>query len=193
LGALGGYAVLDQAAILRTMATLWIVSDPIDEADVAVVLGGGIDVRPFEAAELYRKGLVKKVLISQVADDRAAKIGAAPGHTEVNRRVLLRQGVPAEAIETFGTDNATTRDEALALKDWIERHSIHSIIVPTESFSARRVRWTMHRILTGRNVRIEVPAFDPPQYSRATWWKSSGGPTSFVTEVIKYIYYRISY
>ena len=84
------------------MADLWIVSDKVTHADAAVVLGGGLEVRPFAAADLYRKGLVNKVLISQVEEDRVASIGVVPGHTEINRQVLLKLGVPADAIETFG-------------------------------------------------------------------------------------------
>ena len=37
-------------------------------ADVVAVLGGGLEVRPFAAAELYKKGFVTKILISQVAE-----------------------------------------------------------------------------------------------------------------------------
>ena len=108
---------VEREPLLRGAAEAWIVSDPVTQADAAVVLGGGIDVRPFAAAELYRKGLVKKVLVSDVEDDRAAAIGAVSGHTEANRRVLLSLGVPATDIENFGSANKSTRDEALALRD----------------------------------------------------------------------------
>ena len=74
---LAGLAWAARAPLLRGAADLWIVSDPLTPADVAVVLGGGLDVRPFAAAELYHKGLVKKVLVSQVTDGRAVAIGAA--------------------------------------------------------------------------------------------------------------------
>ncbi|AMN43751.1 hypothetical protein RHPLAN_53340 [Rhodoplanes sp. Z2-YC6860] len=193
LGLLSGGAIVGRETILQTAAKLWIVSDPIGTADVAVVLGGGLDVRPFEAADLYRKGLVRKVLVSQVDDDRAARIGASPGHTEANRRVLLLEGVPAEAIETFGVSNTSTQDEALALKRWVDRHEVTKISIPTEIFSARRVRWTMKRALTGTAARVSVLSFDPPQYTRRDWWKSSSGAFAFPSEVVKYFVYRLRY
>src|ERR1700678_3190476 len=62
-------AWIERDFLLRGMAQLWIVSDAVTGADAAIVLGGGLDVRPFAAADLYRRGLVKKVLISQFADD----------------------------------------------------------------------------------------------------------------------------
>src|SRR5438128_2727529 len=112
---LGWLAWIERALLLRGATNLWIVSDPITPADVAVVLGGGLEVRPFAAADLYRRGLVKRVLVSQVSDDRVVKIGVARGHTETNRQVLLNLGVPEEAIETFGTFNTNTKEEAMAL------------------------------------------------------------------------------
>ena len=114
---------VERAALLRGTADLWIVSDSITPADAVVVLGGGIDVRPFVAAELYAKGLVKKVLLSKVDEGRSVEIGALVGHTEANRRVLLRLGVPESAIETFGNANRNTWEEAVALKDWTDRNA----------------------------------------------------------------------
>ena len=184
---------VQRGPLLQTLADRWIVSDPVTPADVAVVLGGRIDVRPFEAAKLYREGLVKRVLVSRVADDRAAKIGATLGHTEINRRVLILGGVPPDAIETFGVSNASTYDEALALKAWADRHNATTFIVPTEIFSARRVRWTMYRTFAGEKIRVYVPAFDPPQYTRTDWWTDKSGAFEFPVEVIKYINYRLTY
>ena len=81
-------------------------------------------MRPFAAAELYKKGLVAKVLISQVPETRSSRIGAIPGHSELNRMVLLKLGVPDAAIEMFGQANGNTKDEAVALRDWANRHGV---------------------------------------------------------------------
>lgn len=184
---------VEREPLLRGAAEAWIVSDPVTQADVAVVLGGGIDVRPFAAAELYRKGLVKKVLVSAVEDDRAAALGAVSGHTEANRRVLLSLGVPAADIETFGSANKSTRDEALALRAWTDSHAVKTLIIPTEIFVARRVRWMFRHEFEERDVRIVVPSFEPPQYTAAHWWAKETGVVAFQNEILKYLYYRLSY
>jgi uncharacterized SAM-binding protein YcdF (DUF218 family) len=184
---------IEREPLLRGAAEAWIVSDPITQADAAVVLGGGIDVRPFTAAELYRKGLVKKVLVSDVEDDRAAAIGAVSGHTEANRRVLLSLGVPAADIESFGASNKNTHDEALALREWAGRHTAKVFIVPTEIFAARRVRWMFRHEFEGRDIRIIVPSFEPPQYTAARWWQTETAIVAFQNEVLKYLYYRLKY
>jgi hypothetical protein len=188
-----GLAWAERARLLRGAADLWIGSDPLTPADVAVVLGGGLDVRPFAAAELYHQRLVRKVLVSQVADGRAVAIGAALGHTESNRQVLLKLGVPIDAIEMFGSSNANTKEEALALLEWTQRHTSRALIIPTEIFQARRVRWTFRHVLAGQPIRIEVAPFDPPQYTRADWWATERGVVEFQNEILKYIYYRLKY
>jgi hypothetical protein len=99
----GGWLVREP--VLIGAANLWIVSDPVSRADAIVVLGGGLATRPFVAAEMWRRGLADKILISQAPEERAVSIGAMPSHAEPNREILLKSGVPAGAIETFGTAN----------------------------------------------------------------------------------------
>jgi uncharacterized SAM-binding protein YcdF (DUF218 family) len=187
-------AWVERATLLRGSADLWIVSDPITPADAVVVLGGGLDVRPFVAADLFKKGLVGKVLISQVEDGPPAAIDALVGHTEENLKVLLKLGVPESAIETFGNANKNTYEEAVALKSWANRNGVSVLIIPTEIFAARRVRWIFRREFSGTSVHIEVPSFDPPRnYSRANWWKTEFGVVAFHNELVKYLYYRLIY
>jgi uncharacterized SAM-binding protein YcdF (DUF218 family) len=182
---------IERDSLLTAMANLWIVSDSVTQADAAVVLGGGLDDRPFGAANLYRQGLVSKILISQVGDDPAVAIGAVLNHTEANRQVLLRLGVPADAIEKFGTANANTRDEALALSAWADQNKASTFIIPTEIFSARRVKFIFQRELAA--AKIEVLALDPPLYRNDDWWKTDTGLMTFQNEILKYLYYRIHY
>jgi uncharacterized SAM-binding protein YcdF (DUF218 family) len=179
--------------VLVGAANLWIVSDPISRADAVVVLAGGLATRPFVAAELWRRGLADKILISQGPEERAVSMGAIPSHTERNREILLKLGVPAGAIETFGTANKNTRDEAAALREWAERNAASSFIIPTEIFPARRVGWIFRREFFGTAVSIEVPSVEPPNYTRRDWWKTEHGLVAFQNEVLKYIYYRLKY
>ena len=55
------------------------------------------------------------------------------------------------------------------------------------------MRWIFHHELAGQPIRIEVLSFDPPQYTRADWWRTERGIVEFQNEVLKYIYYRLKY
>jgi uncharacterized SAM-binding protein YcdF (DUF218 family) len=183
---------LGRESLLRDAASLWIVSDPVTRADAIVVLGGDSQARPLRAAELYRRGLADKVLVSQTAEVEQVAVGASPSDAELNRTALLKLGVPPGAIENFGTANANTRDEAVALKEWAKRNAASAFIIPAEIFSARRVRWIFDRELSGDAITIEVSSLESP-VSRSEWWKTDQGVIAFQNEVLKYIFYRLKY
>jgi hypothetical protein len=182
----------EREAVLRDAADLWIVSDAPAPADVVAVFGGGLEYRPFAAADYYHRGLVPKILVSDVNASRAEALGVLKPHVEANIEVLQKLGVPAAAIEPFGRNLTDTYAEARALHDWAVRTGAHTIMVPTDVFAARRLRWTLHLVF-GNDARILVPAIDPVNYHSDDWWKTPEGLISFQNEVIKYIYYRFKY
>ncbi|HVT29989.1 MAG TPA: YdcF family protein [Lacipirellulaceae bacterium] len=179
--------------MLRNAASLWIVSDPVTRADAIVVLGGNFHFRPLVAADLYRRGLAGKILVSRTPEAYQDREDRIPADAELNRAALLKLGIPPAAIEEFGNASTSTRDEAAALKGWSERSGAKSVIVPTEIFSARRVRWIFRRELSGTGVTIAVPSFEPPEYTAKEWWRSERGVTAFRDELFKYLYYRLRY
>jgi uncharacterized SAM-binding protein YcdF (DUF218 family) len=104
--------------ILESAAEAWIVHDAIKPADAIIVLGGGLETRPFAAAALYKNGFATKILISNVRPGPAEKLGVVASHADQNRTVLLKLGIPAEAISGFGSDVTNTYEEARALSQW---------------------------------------------------------------------------
>jgi len=197
-GSLAVFALLAAAAfvarhaLLREAAGVWIVSDVAAPADAAVVLGGGLEYRPFAAADFYRRGLVGKVLVSNTGAGPAERLGVLRSHVRANMEVLEKLGVPGAAIQPFGSNLHDTYDEARALHEWAERTGARTLLVPTDIFAARRLRWIMPRVF-GNDAVVMVPAIDPPDYTRNDWWKTEGGVITFQNEVVKYVYYRLKY
>jgi uncharacterized SAM-binding protein YcdF (DUF218 family) len=188
-----GIAWLEHEPILRHIAGWWAVSDELAHADVIVVLGGDIDVRPFAAAALYRQGYAAKILVSNIQFGKAERLELIPSHTELNRDVLRKLGVPETAIVTIGENNSSTQQEAVAVREWALQSQAKRIIVPTELFSARRTRWIFDRELSPIGVEVVVHAFPSPGYTLADWWRHRYGLIDFNNEVLKYLYYRAKY
>jgi uncharacterized SAM-binding protein YcdF (DUF218 family) len=184
---------LARVQILQATARAWVISDAIAPADAIVVLGGGLETRPFAAADLYKKGMARQILISAVKPSPAEKLDIVPSHVEQNRAVLLKLAVPPEAIVSFGTDVSSTYEEARALAEWAKTNGIKSIVVPTEIFSSRRVRWILNKELSPLGARAEVQALQPLDYDIDDWWQHEAGVIGFQNEVIKYLYYRVKY
>ena len=96
------------------------------------------------------------------------------------------------AIQAFGKTQKSTREEAIALREWAEQNAASVFVIPSEPFMARRVQWIFRREFSGRPDTIGVQAFDAPGYSREGWWKSEQGSIVF-NEILKYVYYRWKY
>jgi uncharacterized SAM-binding protein YcdF (DUF218 family) len=183
---------VERQAVLREAASLWIVADEPARSDAVAVLGGGLEYRPFAAAEYYHRGLAAKILVSNIGSSPAERLGVLQSHVQANLNVLLKLGVPATAIEIFGSRLTDTYDEANALHEWARRAGARSIMVPTDIFATRRLSWTLRHVF-GADATILVPAINPLEYRRDDWWKNERGVIAFQNEVIKYFYYRYKY
>jgi uncharacterized SAM-binding protein YcdF (DUF218 family) len=181
LAVVGLVGWLGRELLLREAAALWIASDPLTHADAIVVLGGNSQTRPPVAAELYRRGLANKVLVSHWSN------------CQHDRAALLKLGVPTSAIEAFGKANTNTREEAVALREWAERNAASVFVIPSEPFMTRRVQWIFRREFSGRPATIEVRPIEPPGFSLEGWWKTEQGSSAFQNEIFKYLYYRWKY
>ena len=76
-------------ALLEAAAKAWVVHDVIQPADAIVVLGGGLETRPFAAAALYKNGFTPKILVSDVKPSRAEKLGVVASHVREASSIFL--------------------------------------------------------------------------------------------------------
>ncbi len=179
--------------LLRGVANAWIVHDPLSKADAIVVLGGGMQTRPFEAARLYREGYAPRVLVASPESRPTDKIGLTVADTEVTKRILSRQGVPDSAVAEFGDEVSSTHEEALALGTWIRKTGAKKIIIVSDPFHTRRVRWLFNKELQPAGTEILTAAAPSLKYDVSNWWQTEQGLIEFQNELIKYAYYRVNY
>jgi uncharacterized SAM-binding protein YcdF (DUF218 family) len=177
--------------LLQSAARFWVEYDSTEPADVVAIFGGGLETRPSAAAEYFRQGLVHKILVSRVSS--AVEHQSSLSHTEQNLAQLKKLGVPDNVVEIFGCNSSSTYQEALALKRWSVSAGAHSVIVPTEYFSARRVRWISQRVFQGTGVKVRVPVIVSLDYLQGKWWNNADALLAFQREVIKYVGYRLLY
>jgi len=182
-----------RAPILRAVAAAWIVNDPLEKADAIVVLGGGLETRPFAAARLYRDGYAPRILIARPKASPTDELGLTTREKEVTRQVLLKEGVPDNALTDIGNDVQSTYEESLAVRDWLKTNHATRLIVPTDVFHTRRVRWLFRKQLKGTGVALTVEAIPVREYTVADWWRHEQGLVAFQNEVLKSVYYHLKY
>src|ERR1035441_3807181 len=116
---LAAFCFAFRSPLLTGLANAWIVNEPLERADAIVVLGGGLETRPFEAARLYQQGLAPKILLMNVKLSPTTQLGITQPEKDLTRQVLLKKDVPDSDCITIGDAVASTHDEALAVRAWL--------------------------------------------------------------------------
>jgi uncharacterized SAM-binding protein YcdF (DUF218 family) len=121
------------------------------------------------------------------------EIGVALSEGELTHRILLTNGIPDTAMSMIGGGVANTYDESKAVQAWMEKSGAKSIIIPTDVFHTRRVRWVFRKELRNTQAEIHVVATDSPRYKINDWGQHEEGLIAFQNELIKLLYYRLKY
>jgi uncharacterized SAM-binding protein YcdF (DUF218 family) len=181
--AAGAIACLERTFLL-TAAGSWLdVGERLREpVDSVFILGGDADTRPFAAAAMIRSGWARQALIVPTARESDGH-----SHQELLRDVLLRRGVAAEAIVELPGQVASTRDEALALRRFLERHPGHSVAVMTSDYHTRRARSIFTAQLEECAGRVHFVAAPTERFTAANWWHYEQGWKMYIAEYIKLI------
>lgn len=167
------------------------VRDQPQKADAILVLGGGY-ARAFQAADLYRRGLARRVYVSvPIREDQYLLLDEAgipyPREEETVRAVLLKKGVPASAIEYLGKDLISTADEAQAARDLFGKGAPRLLVV-TSPYHLRRARMIFTDALPAADIRLIATSYDRfPSY----WWKDQTAARNVMQELAKIVFYQL--
>jgi uncharacterized SAM-binding protein YcdF (DUF218 family) len=185
---------LARAPILRGVARAWIIHQPTEKADAVYVLGGGLQYRTFEAVRLYQQGIVPKILLSHSKPSPTDELGLTKPEPILMREVLLKKGIPEQAIQFIGTNVTSTYEETLALRDWARQSQARRVIICTDFFHTRRCRWIFNRTIPGGSVELRFTAISPQDpYTPDNWWQREAGLITFNNEVVKFLFYLAKY
>ena len=182
-----------RAPLLRGMARAWIVNDPLTKVDAIVVLGGGVETRPFEAARLFQQGFAPKILLTNPQPSAPSQLNLVPTDTELTRGVLVKQGIPESSIFVAPEMVTNTFQESHAIWAWAKTNNVKSIIIPTDIFHTRRVRWMFHKQLAVAGIQVLMDAVPVREYTVEDWWQHEQGVVALQNELLKYAYYRLKY
>lgn len=174
-----GLAVIAHRPILNAMGRFLVVQDPLDRADVIVVLAGELrDERVRQAAELYHQGYASRLLLS--GSEEMAGISV----TEIQRSQAVAFGVP-DSVLLYETDSTSTHDQARNVRPILERLGARRAIVVTSSVHTRRTRYIFRKVFEGSSVEIRVYPVQRDLWSPVEWWTRDQDTELLVLEYIK--------
>lgn len=165
--------------LLRLAGNFWVVDETPDASDVILVLSGdNYDAdRATRAAALYKSGVAPRVL----ATGRTLRPYASS--TDLMKRDLMEKGVLAGSIDEFTHDEDDTRDEALALSDFVTAHHWKKVILVTSNYHTRRADYIYERTLPP-GTQLRVVAAPDSQYDPNNWWHTRRGVKLFFHEAM---------
>ena len=171
---------------------------PSGAADAALVFGASTEwkarARWTTAAELYRAGTVRHVIVS------GGVIVPSQGVSEAEwfRRQLLALGVPEERILLEDRATHTGENAAFALP-LIQAHGFRSVVLVMSDFEGIRAHLTARKAWRGHGIRIyDRHAPSRGHWSRWTWWLTREGrrwtwytlPRLFRYRLLPYLWVR---
>jgi len=146
--------ILLAAALFLFPGTFLCVDSGPVKADVIIVLGGGgTHERPEYAARLFLDHAAPRILVSGAGDD------------EINRRILVKDGVPAQDIQVEGKSR-TTRENARFCGEILKEEKIRSAVIVTSWYHSRRAINTFEHFVPGVKFYSRPSYFN---YKHAHW------------------------
>jgi len=167
--------LLFRVPLLVALGNFVVSDDPLEEADVVVVLMGSIPDRIVQGVQLYERGYSGRIVMVRSHDFSNYELVEAlgmelPGSVDINRDIALHLGVPAGDITILDERADSTWDEAVAVKGYLRHKDYDSLLLVTSRFHSTRSKKTFERVLGERFTIISHPSpYDP--YDPRDWWR----------------------
>jgi len=175
-----------------------ILSHPLQKSDLIVCLAGENVERGLEAVDEYKRGLAPKIFVSreeppdgyELLRDRGIPY---PESIDLLIGMLEKMGVPETAIVRSEIPVKSTFEEAEALRKFVKKRGMRSMILVTSPTHSRRAWLTFRKVFEDTDVKILMR---PSAYSRfrpENWWKVRRYVRAVIIEYQKLIYYKLKY
>ena len=179
--------------ILTGIGKILVVEDSLSHTDIIYLLTGDINSRPFHAVELYRENYANTIVVPQHEVNPAEELGIYPNPTEAVMKVLHQKGVNKSDIVVIDFNNGvtSTKDEAIALRRYINKTKIKNVIIVTSAFHSYRTRYIFKKVLKETPVNIIMSPASHRKFDENNWWKFEEGLIYFINEYLKFIHYLL--
>jgi uncharacterized SAM-binding protein YcdF (DUF218 family) len=163
------------------------VSMPLVNADAIVLLAGSYEDRAPFAASIFLAGKTNKIIL---AND-GVRSGWSRAHQrnlyaiERSEELLVKLGVPRQSIISLPFRKSGTVYDALAVREYVSKHDIRSILLVTSDYHSRRTLWIFQRVL--RQLPVTIGIETAPSYLALAYFPK------ILLEYFKSVYYLIRF
>jgi uncharacterized SAM-binding protein YcdF (DUF218 family) len=170
--------------------------DSLQKADAIAALAGTTMDRPLEAADLYKEGYAPRIVLTREKREASyvalAERGVTvPAKADEQREILVRLGVPANAIVLPMRIHDNTAQEAQTLRELAMKNGWRRIIVVTSKYHLRRAGFAIRREMTGTGVEVEMHGTRYESANPDRWWTTRSDLRWVLDESAKLIAYEL--
>ena len=165
--------------LLNSLAHSLIRQDALEPADAVIALSGDARCeREKYAAELYRRGLARKIFVGGLPVAWGVHTGDAA------KRFLVQQGIPAADVIVL-KDPWNTRLEADLLVQQMRQNGWHSVLVVTDPFHSRRATHTIET--AAHDIHLSSQPLPQSRWQPERWWTRRNDVWLTVRECLSWI------
>ncbi len=161
-------------------------TDRLPAGDAVVVISGDEQLARFrEGLRLYNAGLGKYLVLSGAARD------AGISNAQAMSDMAVSAGVPRSAIieDSFGED---TWGNAVYTRRLLEQRGLHSAILVTSPYHARRALMTFDAAYEGSSIQITIHSAPDSEWRKLSWWQQPDTRRLTASELQKLAYILIT-
>jgi uncharacterized SAM-binding protein YcdF (DUF218 family) len=170
--------------------------DPLQKADAIAVLAGTSMDRPLEAADLFKEGYAPWIVLTHQVPEASFEALAArgvnvPDEAIEQREILVKLGVPANAIVLPLRVHDNTAQEAQTFRELAVKNRWRRIIVVTSKYHLRRAGFAIRREMRGTGVVVEMHGTRYEDADPNRWWATRRNLRWVLDEGAKLIAYEL--
>jgi DUF218 domain len=187
IAALFSFAILNIHAFLAK-------SSPVN-ADVLVVEGWLPDYAIQSAVAEFKQGSYHKLITIGGSLPRGFYLSEYKTFAELAAATLIALGVDREQliiVSDPSQSQSRTYSSAVILNQWLSTSElqIKALNLYTLGTHARR-SWLLFKEVLEPQISVGIVATEPLNYDPKSWWHSSEGVRTVISELIAYLYVRI--
>jgi uncharacterized SAM-binding protein YcdF (DUF218 family) len=158
VSAIAGIVCVFLLGLLIAGRSFLTVNVPIKKADAIVLLAGSYEERAPHAAALFSGGVTGSIILTDDGVRRgwSRKYQRNLYSYERSTEELIQRGVPRQSIIVLPFYKSGTIYDALAVREYVHKHDIGSILLVTSNYHARRSLWIFRRVLKHLPVTVAI-------------------------------------
>jgi uncharacterized SAM-binding protein YcdF (DUF218 family) len=181
VAAVWGYA--GRATLLQAIGDFLVVNDPLTPADAVITISGNGPERVTTSVDLLREGYGRWLLVS------GGPYALGPRRTRRNSAWVMRDqaiaaGVPSQQILMDDRAGSTYENAAGAAR-LMREHGLHTAIVVTSPYHARRAGVVFSRVFRAEGLAVRVRSAGDSFFGVHQWWTRRRDRDLVLREYIK--------